>query len=118
MTTWRHYLHGNPFTLRVLTDHHSLQWLKTQPHLSLRQTRWVEKLAEFDYNIEYQEGKKNVVADALSRRPDHRPTDMHQPHLTLPISPNRSTYHPAPYFSDSKLRTSTIHFVNPSSTNH
>jgi hypothetical protein len=73
MTTWRQYLHGNPFTLRVLTDHHSLQWLKTQPHLSLRQTRWVEKLAEFDYTIEYQEGKKNVVADALSRRPDHRP---------------------------------------------
>ena len=73
MTTWRQYLHGNPFTLRVLTDHHSLQWLKTQPHLSRRQQRWVELLAEYDFNIEYQEGKKNVVADALSRRPDHRP---------------------------------------------
>ncbi len=72
MSVWRQYLHGNPFTLRVLTDHHSLQWLKTQPHLSQRQTRWVEKLAEYDFKIEYQEGKKNVVADALSRRPDHR----------------------------------------------
>ena len=28
-------------------------------------------LSEFDYVIEYQEGKKNVVADALSRRADH-----------------------------------------------
>ena len=72
ITNWRQYLHGNPFTLRVLTDHHSLQWLKTQPHLSQRQTRWMEKLAEYDFTIEYQEGKKNVVADALSRRPDHR----------------------------------------------
>ena len=84
MTTWRQYLHGNPFTLRVLTDHHSLQWLKTQPHLSLRQTRWVEKLAEFDYTIEYQEGKKNVVADALSRRPDHRITEDTPNHNNLP----------------------------------
>src|SRR3954471_18708568 len=73
MGTWRHYLHGNPFTIRILTDHNSLIWLQTQPHLSLRQTRWLEKLSEFDYKIEYQEGKKNVVADALSRRPDHRP---------------------------------------------
>src|SRR3954470_470144 len=70
MGAWRHYLHGNPFTIRILTDHNSLIWLQTQPHLSLRQTRWLEKLSEFDYKIEYQEGKKNVVADALSRHPD------------------------------------------------
>ena len=69
---WRHYLHGTKFT--VVTDHHSLRWLKTQPSLSQRQTRWIEAIAEFDFHIEYQEGKKNVVADALSRRPDHNPT--------------------------------------------
>ena len=34
----------------------------------------MEAIAEFDFHIEYQEGKKNVVADALSRRPDHNPT--------------------------------------------
>jgi hypothetical protein len=69
---WRHYLHGNAFCIRVLTDHHSLQWLRTQPQLSVRQARWLEAIAEFDFKIEYQEGKKNVVADGLSRRPDHR----------------------------------------------
>jgi hypothetical protein len=69
---WRHYLHGNTFCIRVLTDHHSLQWLRTQPQLSVRQARWLEAIAEFDIKIEYQEGKKNVVADGLSRRPDHR----------------------------------------------
>ena len=66
---WRHYLHGRPFT--VLTDHHSLQYLQTQPHLSSRQVRWSEFLSEFEFTIQYQKGKDNVVADALSRRQDH-----------------------------------------------
>ena len=48
-----------------------------QPKLSERQARWNEFLAEFGnhISIEYQEGKKNVVADALSRRPDHATDD-------------------------------------------
>jgi hypothetical protein len=70
--TWRHYLHnGQPFT--VLSDHQSLRFFTTQPLLSSRQARWKDKLAEFDFTIKYIEGPKNVVADALSRRSDHRP---------------------------------------------
>ena len=67
---WRHHLHGKKF--RVITDHHSLRYLHTQPHLSARQSRWCEYLSQFDYVIEYMDGKQNVVADALSRRADHR----------------------------------------------
>ena len=67
---WRHHLHGRKF--RVITDHHSLRYLHTQPHLSARQSRWCEYLSQFDYKIEYMDGKQNVVADALSRRADHR----------------------------------------------
>ena len=72
---WRHHLSGASFTIRVITDHKSLIHLQTQPHLSSRQRRWQEFLQEFNFAIEYQEGKHNAVADGLSRRPDHRPTD-------------------------------------------
>jgi len=70
---WRHYLHSDlPFTL--LSDHDSLKYHKTMPHLSGRLARWVEKMAEFDYEIKHIEGKKNIVADALSRRADYKPS--------------------------------------------
>ena len=36
-----------------------------------RQLKWAEKLAEYDFNVTYQEGKKNP-ADGLSRRPDYK----------------------------------------------
>jgi hypothetical protein len=69
---WRHYLlNAKPI---VLTDHKSLIHLQSQPELSNRQVRWLEFLQQFMPQIQYQEGKKNVVADALSRRPDHRDT--------------------------------------------
>jgi hypothetical protein len=73
---WRHYLHGTQFT--IITDHQSLQYLQSQPHLSPRQIRWLEFIQQFDFKIVYKPGKLNVVADALSRRSDHQPA--------LPIS--------------------------------
>src|SRR5690242_4351526 len=66
---WRHYLMGKHFT--ILTDHHSLKYLLSQPNLSNRQVRWAEFLSNFDFTIEYMKGKENVVADGLSRRIDH-----------------------------------------------
>jgi hypothetical protein len=53
------------------TDHESITKLLTQPHLSGRQAHWVELLADFDIKIEYRLGAGNIVADALSCRPDH-----------------------------------------------
>ena len=65
LRTWRHYLLGKRFI--IVTDHHSLKFLQTQPQLSRRQARWLEFLAEFDFEIVHRPGKSNVVADALSR---------------------------------------------------
>jgi hypothetical protein len=67
---WRHYLHGSKITIE--TDHKSLKYLDTKPTLSARQTRWMETLAEFEYEIVPKRGEDNVVADALSRRADHQ----------------------------------------------
>ena len=65
LRTWRHYLLGRKFT--IVTDHHSLKFLQTQPQLSRRQARWLELLADFEFDIVHRPGKSNVVADALSR---------------------------------------------------
>ena len=64
---WRHYLLGTRFTAH--TDHGSLRYLQTQPQLSNRQARWIEKLSEFDFTVVYKQGKDNIAADALSRDP-------------------------------------------------
>ncbi len=66
---WRHYLQG-AVRNKAFTDHQALRYFATQPHLNARQTRWMGLLQEFDVYIDCLPGKTNVVADALSRRPD------------------------------------------------
>jgi hypothetical protein len=68
---WRCYLQGSSHPITVITDHMSLKYINSQPHLSNRQARWVEYLQQFELAISYREGKENVVADALSRRGDY-----------------------------------------------
>ena len=63
---WRHLLHsGRKFVIR--TDHQSLRHLMSQPRLTGRPARWLLKLEEFDFDVEYVKGPANAVADALSR---------------------------------------------------
>ena len=65
MKAWRLELLGVKF--RVLTDHDTLRHFRTQQTLSKRQARWMETLADYDYELSYIPGKKNAVADAMSR---------------------------------------------------
>ena len=70
LKAWRHYLMGRPF--KICTDHHSLTHIEKTPGLTGRRARWSELLQEYTFDINYIKGSTNVVADALSRRPDLR----------------------------------------------
>jgi hypothetical protein len=70
---WRHYLMGKIFELR--TDHSGLKYLFGQPSLNSRQSKWLEFLSEYDFDIKHIKGKENKVVDALSRR-------VHEMHAT------------------------------------
>jgi hypothetical protein len=67
LTKFRQYLVGNKFMVK--TDHNSLKYFLEHKDLSEHQQKWVTKAQAFDFDIEYVKGKKNIVADALSRRP-------------------------------------------------
>jgi hypothetical protein len=53
----------------VRTDHNNLRYFLEQRDLNEKQHKWVSKVQEYDFDIEYVKGKKNIVIDALSRRP-------------------------------------------------
>nr|GEU32206.1 putative reverse transcriptase domain-containing protein [Tanacetum cinerariifolium] len=61
---WRHYLYGVKCV--VFTNHKSLQHIRVQKELNMRQRRWLELLSDYDCKIRYHPGKAKVVADALS----------------------------------------------------
>jgi len=63
--TFDYYLRGKKFIAE--TDHKPLTFIFTQPKLSARQCRWMNLLAGFEFEVKYLEGKKNVVADGLTR---------------------------------------------------
>ena len=57
---------GNKVILR--TDHHSLKWLRTFKRPEGILARWIETLAEFDFEIEHRAGRLHSNADAISRQ--------------------------------------------------
>ena len=73
---WDRYLQGKSFTL--FTDHISLVTLLQQPEgsttRSLRLSRWAARLLRYNFTVQFTKGKKNVVADTLSRMPVDAPS--------------------------------------------
>jgi RNase H-like domain found in reverse transcriptase/Reverse transcriptase (RNA-dependent DNA polymerase)/Integrase zinc binding domain/Chromo (CHRromatin Organisation MOdifier) domain len=81
MKKYQHYLRGTKYPVIVKSDHRNLRTFMTTKELNARQARWAEELSAYDFKIEHVKGKENVIADALSRRPDHKTEDL----------PNRTT---------------------------
>ena len=64
---FKDYLLGSKFT--VFTDNNPLVYVKTSK-LGAAQIRWLSELALYDFDIVYRTGRSNLIADALSRRPE------------------------------------------------
>lgn len=66
LANFRQYLLGNRFIAR--TNHNSLHHFLVQKDLNEQRQKLVSKAQTFDFDIEYMKGRKNIVADALSRK--------------------------------------------------
>ena len=64
------YLMGRHFVVR--TDHQPLKWLFSLNAPRGRIARWLQLLADYDFEIEYRKGSKHGNADAMSRCPNPR----------------------------------------------
>ena len=82
----RHWLMGTKYPVTILTDHNNLNYFKDKQFLSKRQTRWMEFLSNFNFELAYRPGKKNQVADLLSRRVDHEVDVPDEAKILLPPS--------------------------------
>lgn len=67
---FRHYVYGRHFILE--TDAKPLVWiLNSVPEVSdAAISRWLAFIRSFDFTVVHVPGKKNIVPDALSRRPE------------------------------------------------
>ncbi|OQD77693.1 hypothetical protein PENDEC_c002G06769 [Penicillium decumbens] len=67
---WRAELEGlqREDRFSIFSDHQSLQYFMTTKKLNSRQARWGEFLSRFHFLIRYFAGKRNIIADTLSRK--------------------------------------------------
>ena len=66
---FKEYLLYWPFLVR--TDNNPLTLIMTTPNLDATGHWWVGALARFNFQLEYQKGQDNTVADALSQITTH-----------------------------------------------
>ena len=58
------YLLGCCF--KVCMDNNHLTYFLMLPNMDATKQRWINELVKYDFSLEYQKGKNNTVADALS----------------------------------------------------
>ena len=52
---------------KVHKDTNPLMYFLTSSNIDIMKQRWINELAKYDFPLEYQKGKNNMVADALGR---------------------------------------------------
>jgi hypothetical protein len=71
---WWNYLMDKIFEMR--TNHYGLKYLFGKMSLNVIQSRWLEFLNEYDFDINHIKGNENKVAHTLNRR-------VHEMHATM-----------------------------------
>ena len=66
---FKEYLLYQPFLVR--TDNNPLMYIMTTPNLDATSHQWVGALVKFNFQLEYQKGQDNTVADVLSQIATH-----------------------------------------------
>jgi len=106
ITRFHTYLFGKHFT--VVTDHKPLVMIHSKPLTSAppRLQRLLIKIQGYDFDIIYQEGKKMVLSDTLSRLPNPQkneeiPLDLHVDCVRIELIHHGADKH-------EELRTNTL----------
>ena len=85
------YLLGCHF--KVHTDNNPLMYYLTSPNVDATKQRWINQLAKYGFSLEYQKGKNNTVADALSRIKEEHLSDEETEKVleAVPVIPGDDT---------------------------
>ena len=81
MRHFHYYLRHRKFVLR--TDHAALKYIRTMDPPKGTIARWLDCIANFDFDVIYREGKKHGNADALSRLENLDPQNETEDHNEL-----------------------------------
>lgn len=69
---WRKYLEESKEDNQVIMDHKNLTYFKEVWIMNRRQVRWAFEVQDVPFELKYQKGKDNIVADVLTRKKDER----------------------------------------------
>ena len=64
---FKQFLYGTEFV--IVTDHQPLKYVMNLKEPNARLMRWISRLSQFKFQIQYRKGNDNGNADALSRMP-------------------------------------------------
>lgn len=111
---FRPYLFGRHF--KIKTDHKPLKWLESLKEPNSKLVRWKLLLSEYDYEIDYINGKENKVADSLSRNISNNATNSNKnclndqkPNLSLYNEPGDINQSIQEFFEKSENYVTTVH---------
>ena len=74
MEHFKEYLPYQPFLVK--TNKNPLTYIMMTPNLNATGHQWVRVLVRFNFQLEYQKGRDNTVADVLSWVTTHLNPDM------------------------------------------